>query len=68
MNNGTSFTNVAATTEADNVQHSQVTKYRVAIVGTHGVGKSALVGQFMTSECINAYNDRTKNGEFVIFG
>lgn len=30
--------------------------YRVAMVGTQGVGKTALISQFMTSECINAYD------------
>ena len=34
---------------------------KVAIIGAHGVGKSALVGQFMTSDCINAY-DRVRSG------
>lgn len=38
------------------------TSYRVALVGMPGVGKTALVSQFMTSECINAY-DRQK-GQF----
>ena len=42
--------------------HSDVRTYRVAIIGAHGVGKSALVGQFMSSECINAY-DRVRNGK-----
>ncbi|KAG8237428.1 hypothetical protein J437_LFUL016239 [Ladona fulva] len=36
--------------------------YRVAMVGTQGVGKTALISQFMTSECINAY-DRQSRGE-----
>ncbi|XP_076032719.1 rad, Gem/Kir family member 3 isoform X2 [Oratosquilla oratoria] len=30
--------------------------FRVAIVGATGVGKTALIQQFMTSECINAYD------------
>jgi hypothetical protein len=42
--------------------HSDVRTYRVAIIGAHGVGKSALVGQFMSSDCINAY-DRVRNGK-----
>ncbi|XP_057377784.1 uncharacterized protein LOC130699531 [Daphnia carinata] len=42
--------------------HSDVRTYRVAIIGAHGVGKSALVGQFMSSECINAY-DRVRNDD-----
>ena len=42
--------------------HHAPTTYRVAILGTHGVGKSALIGQFMTSECINAY-ERVRSGK-----
>ena len=38
-----------------------VKTYRVAVIGAHGVGKSALIAQFMTSDCINAY-DRVRNG------
>ncbi|CAB0016836.1 unnamed protein product [Nesidiocoris tenuis] len=30
--------------------------YKVAMLGVPGVGKTALVSQFMTSECINAYD------------
>ncbi|XP_044737529.1 GTP-binding protein REM 1 isoform X2 [Chrysoperla carnea] len=33
--------------------------YHVALIGAPGVGKTALISQFMTSECINAY-DRQK--------
>ncbi|XP_043506391.1 GTP-binding protein RAD [Frieseomelitta varia] len=33
-----------------------VTSYTVAMLGTRGVGKTALISQFMTSECINAYD------------
>uniref|UniRef100_A0A0P6DKV1 Ras-related protein Rab-44 n=1 Tax=Daphnia magna TaxID=35525 RepID=A0A0P6DKV1_9CRUS len=42
--------------------HSDVRTYRVAIIGSHGVGKSAMVGQFMSSDCINAY-DRIRNDD-----
>ncbi|KAF5300822.1 hypothetical protein FQA39_LY10944 [Lamprigera yunnana] len=42
----------------DHVQ-AEVTKYSVALLGSQGVGKTALISQFMTSECINAY-DRPK--------
>ncbi|XP_063233879.1 GTP-binding protein RAD [Bacillus rossius redtenbacheri] len=35
---------------------AQVITYRVAMIGASGVGKTALVSQFMTSECINAYD------------
>lgn len=45
--------------------HQDVRTYRVAIMGAHGVGKSALVGQFMSSECINAY-DRVRNGKLLL--
>lgn len=44
--------------------HSDVRTYRVAIIGSHGVGKSAMVGQFMSSDCINAY-DRIRNGKLL---
>ncbi|XP_031348437.1 uncharacterized protein LOC116174637 [Photinus pyralis] len=42
----------------DHIQ-ADVTKYTVALLGAQGVGKTALISQFMTSECINAY-DRPK--------
>ncbi|XP_049818578.1 GTP-binding protein REM 1 [Aethina tumida] len=38
----------------------EVTNYQVALLGAPGVGKTALISQFMTSECINAY-DRQKD-------
>lgn len=34
----------------------EVVSYNVAMLGTRGVGKTALISQFMTSECINAYD------------
>lgn len=34
----------------------EVTSYAVAMLGARGVGKTALISQFMTSECINAYD------------
>jgi GTPase SAR1 family protein len=40
--------------------------YRVAMIGAQGVGKTALVSQFMTSECINAY-DRQRGKWFQVF-
>lgn len=67
-NNGTSGTSDnlasagAGTDQRPHHHHSDVRTYRVAIIGAHGVGKSALVGQFMSSECINAY-DRVRNGK-----
>ncbi|ERL90746.1 hypothetical protein D910_08093, partial [Dendroctonus ponderosae] len=33
----------------------EVSNYTVALLGAQGVGKTALISQFMTSECINAY-------------
>ncbi|XP_066592715.1 GTP-binding protein RAD isoform X2 [Prorops nasuta] len=34
----------------------EVSSYAVAMLGARGVGKTALISQFMTSECINAYD------------
>lgn len=34
----------------------EVTSHNVAMLGARGVGKTALISQFMTSECINAYD------------
>ncbi|KAL1516663.1 hypothetical protein ABEB36_000546 [Hypothenemus hampei] len=34
----------------------EVSNYTVALLGAQGVGKTALISQFMTSECINAYD------------
>jgi len=47
----------------DGDQPGNVRSYKSAMIGAHGVGKSALVGQFMTSECINAYYDRVRNDD-----
>ncbi|CAH0547204.1 unnamed protein product [Brassicogethes aeneus] len=38
---------------------SEISNYQVALLGAQGVGKTALISQFMTSEHINAY-DRQK--------
>ncbi|XP_050507709.1 GTP-binding protein REM 1 [Diabrotica virgifera virgifera] len=38
----------------------EVSSYVVSLLGAQGVGKTALISQFMTSECINAY-DRQKD-------
>ncbi|XP_018324105.1 uncharacterized protein LOC108736243 [Agrilus planipennis] len=35
---------------------NEVSKYVVALIGAQGVGKTSLISQFMTSECINAYD------------
>lgn len=34
----------------------QIPKYRVVLLGDAGVGKTALVSQFMTSEYMNTYD------------
>lgn len=41
------------------VPSPEVISYSVAMLGAPGVGKTALVSQFMTSECINAYDRQT---------
>ncbi|XP_008205042.2 uncharacterized protein LOC100119620 isoform X2 [Nasonia vitripennis] len=41
----------------------EVTKYRVVLLGDSGVGKTALVSQFMTSEYMNTY-DASLDDEF----
>ena len=40
-----------------------VMSYNVAVLGARGVGKSALVSQFMSSEGINAYDHVRQRGE-----
>lgn len=49
-------------TEVRRLPPKEVASHTVAMLGIRGVGKTALISQFMTSECINAY-DRQK-GEF----
>lgn len=52
-----------------------VETHRVYMLGSSGVGKAALVSQFTTSECINAYeesgkidlNMRYQDGEYVFY-
>lgn len=40
---------------------SSVITYNVSVIGATGVGKTSLISQFMTSECINPYDrDRGK--------
>ncbi|XP_046477654.2 ras-like protein 2 [Neodiprion pinetum] len=48
------------TVQAKAPSSTEIVSYTVAILGTQGVGKTALISQFMTSECINAY-DRQKD-------
>lgn len=40
-----------------------VESHRVSMLGGPGVGKTALISQFRTSECINAYED---TGKYII--
>ncbi|XP_045108896.1 uncharacterized protein LOC123503299 isoform X2 [Portunus trituberculatus] len=40
-----------------------VSSFRMVIFGAAGVGKTALIHQFKTSECINAYDCSTTNDE-----
>lgn len=37
-------------------EEAEVPKYRVVMLGDSGVGKTALVSQFMTSEYMNTYD------------
>ncbi|XP_026461444.1 GTP-binding protein Rit2 isoform X2 [Ctenocephalides felis] len=41
----------------------EYTSYSVAVLGAPGVGKTALINQFKTSECINAYDGQNEVGE-----
>lgn len=43
----------------------EVSKYRVVLLGDSGVGKTALVSQFMTSEYINTY-DASLGKQFLL--
>ena len=52
---------------SDQDQDHQADNHRVAMMGARGVGKAALVSQFMTSECINAYDHDRQNGKLVFF-
>ncbi|CAG9088928.1 unnamed protein product [Plutella xylostella] len=48
-------------------ERKPVALYRVAMVGAPGVGKTALISQFQTSECINAY-DRQRGRALYTLG
>lgn len=50
--------------EPDQNVTDDVTSYTVSLLGAQGVGKSALISQFMTSECINTY-ERPKGKSFT---
>lgn len=43
-------------TEVRRAPPKEVASHTVAMLGARGVGKTALISQFMTSECINAYD------------
>ncbi|XP_076268061.1 uncharacterized protein LOC143201100 isoform X2 [Rhynchophorus ferrugineus] len=47
----------------DSVNEVEIPKYRVVMLGDAGVGKTALVSQFMTSEYMNTY-DASLDDEF----
>ncbi|XP_001987330.2 GTP-binding protein RAD isoform X2 [Drosophila grimshawi] len=53
-NGGGSTNGFAESSAQDN--HQPVEFYRVEMLGSQGVGKQALVSQFRTSDCINAYD------------
>ncbi|KAL0277726.1 UNVERIFIED_CONTAM: hypothetical protein PYX00_004916 [Menopon gallinae] len=57
---GSSYNNVS-TSEAE--EEEDISKYRVVLLGDSGVGKTALVNQFMTSEYMNTY-DASLDDEF----
>lgn len=44
-------------------EDQEIPKYRVVLLGEAGVGKTALVSQFMTSEYMNTY-DASLDDEF----
>ncbi|XP_055918133.1 GTP-binding protein RAD isoform X2 [Eupeodes corollae] len=44
------------TTELGSQSNQKVDVYHVQMLGSQGVGKAALVSQFKTSDCINAYD------------
>ncbi|KAE8747219.1 hypothetical protein FOCC_FOCC006086, partial [Frankliniella occidentalis] len=57
---GSSYNNVSSDTAS---QEEQINKFRVVLLGESGVGKTALVSQFMTSEYIHTY-DASLDDEF----
>ncbi|KRT81498.1 ADP ribosylation factor [Oryctes borbonicus] len=50
----------------DELEQREVISYVVALLGANGVGKSALISQFMTSECINAYERQKDLGNQTV--
>ncbi|XP_033606471.1 ras-related protein Rap1-like [Cryptotermes secundus] len=55
---GSSYNNISSEGSVE-----EITKYRVVLLGDAGVGKTALVSQFMTSEYMNTY-DASLDDEF----
>ncbi|RZF42279.1 hypothetical protein LSTR_LSTR003897 [Laodelphax striatellus] len=60
---GSSVNNISTETGSQSNLANDVTKYRVVLLGEAGVGKTALVSQFMTSEYMNTY-DASLDDEF----
>uniref|UniRef100_A0A2H1VEB9 SFRICE_024717 n=1 Tax=Spodoptera frugiperda TaxID=7108 RepID=A0A2H1VEB9_SPOFR len=60
---------LAPSSPAQSAPESQERKpvacHRVAMIGAPGVGKTALISQFQTSECINAY-DRQRDSVLLL--
>lgn len=50
------YSEISDTTSGDFFFGSEENRYRVVMLGHSGVGKSALVNQFMTSEYISTYD------------
>jgi Rad/Gem-related GTP binding protein 1 len=48
---GSSYNNMSSDASVE-----EIAKYRVVLLGDAGVGKTALVSQFMTSEYMNTYD------------
>ena len=44
----------------------EIAKYRVVLLGDAGVGKTALVSQFMTSEYMNTYDASLGNSTYFL--
>ena len=47
---------LACKESAANAADSSNMTYNVSVIGATGVGKTSLISQFMTSECINPYD------------
>lgn len=58
---GSSYNNVSTETSGE-----EVAKHRVVLLGDAGVGKTALVSQFMTSEYMNTYDASLGKGSKLL--